>query len=266
MLTEPARQEGAYSRNSSGERAALMLVHGWIGSSALWDLMLPLLSPAYLVLAPDLPGHGGAETPPDFSFTLDGFSSFIEEAARAAGASSLILVGHSMGGAIALHHAFRHPESVRRLVLMDTPYRSRSLAWPNRLPFLEAALRAVSPFWGERTYARFIKSSVCKPERLPEEFLRRAAARAFLVDRRALIATTYLVRHLDLSREAAGVKMPVLVIHGEQDRSVKASEARRLCGLLRDADLRLVPDCGHCPNYEYPELVVRMLEEWLDGA
>ncbi len=259
------REEGLRGGNSEG-RDAIVLVHGWIGSSALWDLLLPLLSPGRRVLAPDLPGHGGAGIPPGFAFTLDGFAGFIRQLALAEGIGSMVLVGHSMGGMIALHYARQYPEEVARLVLIDTPHRSRSLAWPNRLPFLEAATFLASPFWREPTFARFIRSSVRHPESLPEDFLRRAAARASLVDRRALLATTHLVRHFDLSREAGEVVAPTMLIHGEHDRSVKLSEARRLCALLRNAVFRLIPDCGHCPIYEYPELVVDLIEEWLDGG
>ena len=254
---------GAEARKAvPGEAPALMLVHGWIGSSALWDLMLPLLSGRYRVLAPDLPGHGGAEIPPGFSFTLDDLSAFLARVAEEAGVESFTLVGHSMGGMIALHHAFLHPETVERLVLMDTPHRSRSLPWPARLPLLDAALSLVSRYWREPTFARLIRSSVRHPEKLPPPFLREAAARASRIDRGALLETTRMVRGFDLSAEARDVAVPTLVIHGDRDRSVKPSESRRLCGLLRNAELRVVPDCGHCPNYEYPELVVEMIEGW----
>lgn len=258
---------GAEARKAvAGEAPALMLVHGWIGSSALWDLMLPLLSGRYRVVAPDLPGHGGAEIPPGFSFTLDDLSAFLARVAEEAGVESFTLVGHSMGGMIALHHAFLHPETVERLVLMDTPHRSRSLTWPAKLPLLDGALRLVSRYWREPTFALLIRSSVRHPEKLPPDFLREAAARASRIDRRALLETTRMVRGFDLTAEARDVAAPTLIIHGDRDRSVKPSESRRLCGLLRNAELRVVQDCGHCPNYEYPELVVEMMEGWRRSA
>ncbi|MCR4399270.1 MAG: DNA recombination protein RmuC [Syntrophomonadaceae bacterium] len=69
----------AISYADEGEGDALLLVHGWIGSGALWDLMLPGLAAGFRVVAPDLPGHGDSGIPAGFSFDLAGFSRFLEQ-------------------------------------------------------------------------------------------------------------------------------------------------------------------------------------------
>ena len=257
---------GAYKNyKDNGEGQALLLVHGWIGSGALWDLMLPGLSEHYRVLAPDLPGHADSGIPEGFAFTLDGFSDFIEELRVASGLESMTLVGHSMGGSISIYYAAHHPERVSRLVLVDAISSTKALGWPVRLPLLEQLLRPYSRLWRKSTYARKIKNSVQHPESLPPEWLDRAATQASKLRREALLETTHLVRNLDLDEEVASISVPVLLFHGDHDKSVKLAEAYRLRDMFTDARLHVVPDCGHCPNYEYPELVNELILEFVGG-
>ncbi|MGQ9757121.1 MAG: alpha/beta fold hydrolase [Actinomycetota bacterium] len=250
-----------YTDEGRGE--ALILVHGWIGSGALWDLMVPELARDFRVVAPDLPGHGDSGIPGGFSFLLEGFSRFLEELREALDLPRFTLVGHSMGGCIALHYAARYPQRVPALVLIDTPSLSRSISWLARLPLLEWALGLVHRFWGPKMVAFSIRSSVRHPERLPSEWLRAAVVRACGLERRAFLETTRMLRHLDLEDELGRVDAPALLIHGEEDRSVKLPEAERLREALPRARLRVIPDCGHCPNYEYPGEVCGMIREFL---
>lgn len=256
----------AISYVDEGEGDALLLVHGWIGSGALWDLMLPGLVADFRVVAPDLPGHGDSGIPAGFSFDLAGFSRFLEQIRAVLGLGRPALVGHSMGGSICLHYAANYPGQVDKLALIDTPARAGALSWPARLPFLEYGLAAASLCWGPHLVSPLIRSSVTHPERLPRDWLRRAVAQASKLDRRALLETTRLVRHLDLERELTRVEAPALIIHGEEDGSVKPAEASRLREALPGARLRMLPDCGHCPNYEYPSEVNDMVREFLSGG
>jgi pimeloyl-ACP methyl ester carboxylesterase len=132
-----------------------------------------------------------------------------------------------------------------------------------RLPFLEQLLKPYSLLWRKSTYANKIKNSVQHPDRLPPDWLDRAATQASKLKREALLGTTHLVRNLDLSEEISAIEVPVLLLHGDNDKSVKLAEAHRLRDAFADARLHVVPDCGHCPNYEYPELVDELILEFL---
>lgn len=251
----------SYAERGDGD--VLLCVHGWIGSGALWERMLPGLSERFRVIAPDLPGHGDSGMPAGFSFTYPGFSRFLDGLLDALALPSVHLVGHSMGGSISLHYAGLYPHRVRKLVLIDTPSRSAALTWPAHLPFLEWGLGLVHPYWGPHIVAPMIKSSVRHPERLPRPWLQRAVGQGSKLRRRALLETTHLVRDFDLLPVLKRIEAPALVIHGDSDGSVKLSEALRLRDTLPDARLFVVPDCGHCPNYEYPELVSGLVTDFL---
>ena len=253
----------SYGDTGSGD--AVLLVHGWIGSGALWDLMVPGLSETFRVIVPDLPGHADSGIPAGFAFDLEAFSRFIEDMRLALDLPRLSLVGHSLGGCICLHYATRYPEGVRRLVLIDTLTRRETLTWPAKLPFIELFLGFLYLFWGPRVIAPMIKGSVRHPEALPPAFLDRATAQASKLAREALLKTTHQIRKRGLGLDLGKVAIPVLVIHGDSDRSVRPAEAYYLRDTLRDARLRLVPDCGHCPNYEYPDLVNGLIRDFLAG-
>ncbi len=259
--------DGAHvSYTDEGRGEALVLIHGWIGSAALWDLLIPELSSRFRVLAPDLPGHGDSGVPEGFSFDLEGFSGFLDGFRQAVGLQRFTPVGHSMGGCIAAHYAAHYPQRVSSLVLMDTPTRVRSIAWPARFPFVERILGLIHRFWGPRIAAFTIRSSVRHPERLPPGWLERAVAQACKLDRRAFLGTTRMLRHLDLRAILSEIEVPALLIQGERDRSVNPAEAFLLRDALPRPSLRLIADCGHCPNYEYPQEVGAMVKEFLAAS
>jgi pimeloyl-ACP methyl ester carboxylesterase len=251
------------SYTDSGDGQPLLLLHGWIGSGALWSLVAPWLSERFRVIVPDLPGHGDSSIPAGFAFDLDGFSRFIEDVRASLGLSILNLVGHSMGGSIAIYYASVFPQRVGRLVLIDSPASTKALNRQSRLPFLERLLGLVYPLWGPGIVTTLIKSSVRHPGSLPPDFLDAAVAQACLIKKEALVETTRLVRSLDLDRRVAAIEAPVLLIQGDRDPSVKPAEASRLLGMFGDARLHVVRDCGHCPNYEYPDQVVELIEGFM---
>ena len=254
----------SYADQGRGE--ALVLVHGWMGSGALWNLMTPWLSERFRVIVPDLPGHADSDIPDGFLFTLDGFAGFIEGLRLALDVPRVNLAGHSMGGSICIHYAARYPQGVDKLALIDTPGSIKALMWQARIPGLACLLGLIYPLWGPYITARMIKSSVRHPGKLPPDFLEGAVMQASLLSKRALQGTTRMLRDLDLYPELAAVRVPVLVIQGDHDPSVRPHEAERLCEALPDASLHVVPDCGHCPNYEYPDLVVGIVEDFLCGG
>ena len=254
----------SYSDHGRGE--AVFLVHGWIGSGALWSLMTPWLSERFRVVAPDLPGHADSDIPEGFAFTLEGFSAFLEDMRQELGLERVSLVGHSMGGCICVHYAASHPDAVERLALISTPGSAGALGWQARLPFAHRLAGLAYPLWGPRMAASLIKSSVRHPDKLPPDFLEGAVMQASLLRREALVGTTRMLGKLDLGPELAAIKAPVLIVQGDHDPSVKPSESERLGGVLDGARLHAIPDCGHCPNYAYPHLVVGLVEDFVRGV
>jgi pimeloyl-ACP methyl ester carboxylesterase len=149
-------------------------------------------------------------------------------------------------------------------VLIDSPSTSKVLPWPLKLPFLNKILAVYQPLRRKGSYRRMITSSVNHPERLPGEWLEKAVTQASKVDKTALIKTTMCIRGIDLEAELASIDLPVLVLWGDNDGSVKLDEAYHLRDSLADVRLEILPDCNHCPPYEYPELVNTLITDFIE--
>lgn len=111
------------------ERMTVLLLHGWAGTADLnWSHAYgPLAAAGYRVLAPDLPGHGAGAR--DTTFSLEAAADSAAQLVRSSGVARVVVVGHSMGGSIALLLARRHPELIAGLVLMAT-----QATWPGIPP------------------------------------------------------------------------------------------------------------------------------------
>jgi pimeloyl-ACP methyl ester carboxylesterase len=107
-----------YSVTGAGP-SALVLIHGWTCDSSYWSANVPDLAKHYRVLAVDLPGHGQSDPAPGYS--MDSFADAVSAAMNAEHIGKAALVGHSMGGAILLAFARRHPEQATALVAVDGP-------------------------------------------------------------------------------------------------------------------------------------------------
>jgi pimeloyl-ACP methyl ester carboxylesterase len=97
----------------------ILLIHGITGSSATWDEVIPFLSDRYTVVAPDLLGHGDSAKPRG-DYSLGAYASGIRDLMRAIGHNSATVVGHSLGGGVAMQVAYQFPEMCERLVLVSS--------------------------------------------------------------------------------------------------------------------------------------------------
>lgn len=95
----------------------VLALHGWLGRGADWAPVAARLGAAVRVVAPDLPGHGASDAPPE-AFTMDGAADGLAALLDAVGLERAVVAGYSMGGRLALHLALRHPGRVAGLVLV----------------------------------------------------------------------------------------------------------------------------------------------------
>src|SRR6059058_4457174 len=107
------------SYHRSGEGPLLVLVHGITSSSRAWERVLPLLAQHHTVIAPDLLGHGRSGKPRG-DYSLGAYASGIRDLLSILGIAKATIVGHSLGGGIAMQFAYQFPERVERLVLVDS--------------------------------------------------------------------------------------------------------------------------------------------------
>jgi len=246
------------SYRSAGRGPLLVLLHGIAGTSATWEGVIPRLSERHTVIAPDLLGHGDTGKPQG-DYSLGAYANAIRDLLEALGRESGTIVGHSLGGGIAMQFAYQFPERCDRLVLVSSGGLGREVhlllraaALPGAeavLPWLSAAgkhgvgrvvhalgrlgLRASADL--EETWRSFV--SLAEPE----------ARRAFLHTVRGIIDLGgQRVTATDRLYLAAG--LPTLIVWGELDPLIPVRHAREAHERIPGSRLEIFPGAGHFPH------------------
>ena len=250
-------RRGALVRTfEGGEGPPLLLVHGFGGAAWNFSELTPLLPGRRLVI-PDLPGHGASSPLP--APTLAGFADVLAEILD----EPMDVLGHSLGGVVALRLAERHPSLVRSLVLAaaagissSTRFAELTIALTGIIQPGRIAGRRVGLVARSRRLRRFVFEGF---EVANADLLTERAVHGFLrgptMHTDALGAGLALVAD-DPRRDLDRVRCPVLVLWGARDKQVPLEDgfeyARRL-----GAPLRVIADCGHLLIGERPDVCAR---------
>lgn len=259
------RRRGAEIRSfEGGEGPPLLLLHGFGGAAWNFSELVPLLSGRRLIV-PDLPGHGASTPLPAASIAA--FADVVAELLD----GPVDVLGHSMGGVVALRLAERHPSLVRRLVLAAPAGISSSTRLAEVLIVLAGVVKPAR-IAGRRVdriaHSRRLRRLVFGPlevsnadllsERAVHGFLRGAALHTDALS--AGLALAADDPRVDLER----VRCPVLVLFGGRDRQVPLDDGFEYARRLR-APLRVIADCGHLLIGERPDACARAVLEFTES-
>lgn len=252
----------------AGEGPPLVLVHGLSGAATNWTELAPLLAKRRRVLIPDLPGHGGSEPLPVAS-NLNGYADRVRHLAEQEGTLPATVVGHSLGGSIALRLAMRWPEDVSGVVLAGSAGINSATRWARFwIAFFGMVRpgRKIAPH--RRTVARrgllrylvFGYWGASDPPALSDRAVEGLLAGPEL-HTDTISAGRALVRD-DPRVDLDGVRCPCLVLWGARDRQVPIDDAFEYARRLR-ARLRVIADCGHLLVAERPDACLHAIEDFL---
>lgn len=246
-----------------GSGHPLVLIHGHGGCWQWWLRNIPVLARHGRVIALDLPGFGQSEP-------IDADAVFDEQVATVVGLLDCLsltastVVGHSMGGLVALKIASEHPGRVSDLVLVDAGGANLER---KRLRFLLVAFRAFNAVfsapWVPLTFAR--RSWLRRILFAPAVRDHRSLSRSLALEVVPRMAPPGFVRSMESAAVAVGeatpenVVCPCLVVWGGRDRILPVSTGHLLASKISDSRLAVVDDVGHCVMFEAPEQFNRML-------
>ena len=253
----------AYRDEGTGE--VLLLVHGMGGSSNTWSGVIPLLAKKYRVIAPDLLGHGESDKPRG-DYSVGAFAVLLRDLLDALDIPRVTVIGHSLGGGIAMQFAHQHRQYCERIVLIssggfgdDVGRVLRLLSLPGSelvLPVIASrpailAGNAVRALMGSSDRFKARPSLSNRDNR--QAFLRTLRS---VVDFRgqAVCALNRLGFH--------GV-LPALIISGDEDRVIPVEHARAAHRMLPDSRLHLLSGVHHHPPTERPETVARLIDDFI---
>jgi pimeloyl-ACP methyl ester carboxylesterase len=216
---------------------AVVLVHGLGGRAEDWlNLAHYLVKAGYRVYLPDLPGYGRSERPAEFSYSVRDEAEAVVGFLDVMGLKQVDLGGWSMGGIIAQHVAFRHPEQVRRLML----FASVGL---NRAPIFDVRLfTPTTPAELDQLDALLMPHPPKVPGFVAQDILRISKDRAWVVHRALNSMRTGQDATDNLLPQ---LRMPVLIVWGAADRITPLELGETMHRLVPQSELDVVPGCGH---------------------
>jgi pimeloyl-ACP methyl ester carboxylesterase len=266
--------------------ARVLLVHGLGGHTISWEPVGKGLADRLqaTVTAVDLPGFGRTRLPAGRRATMGTHGRLLRALLERSGPA--VVMGNSMGGALGIGLAARHPGLVRALVLVD-PALPRPAGNPAQWTFMARLAPTIVPQLGSRVLAA--RARLLGPERLVDQMLGLTlcqpdrldpALRARLID----LATTrqsfpeapaayaesaralfwYLTRNM--RADEARVTAPTLIVHGERDQLVPVAAARALAARRPEFTLEVIDDCGHVPQLEVPDQFLAAAIPWVAAA
>lgn len=263
------------SYRMGGEGQALVLIHGVTSSAETWAPVAPHLAERFTVVAPDLLGHG-LSAKPRGDYSMGAYASGLRDLLVTVGIERATIVGHSLGGGIAMQFAYQFPERCERLVLVSSGGLGRSVH-----PLLRAATLPGSEFvlpllTSTRVLAagRRLSSVVDRVGlRLPTDTLKIARGHASLADPEAREA---FIQTLRASIGAGGqrvdardrlylaAEMPTLLVWGRRDAIIPVRHGLRAAELIPGSRIEVIERAGHFAHIDAPLHFVRVVEDFID--
>ncbi len=225
----------------------ILLIHGSGVSARYWGAQLRGLAGHARVLAPDLPGHG--ESDPGDAADVEQYADVVALALDALAAGPVVAVGHSLGGAIAMSLAARRPHLTSALVLLSSCTRlpDSGGAVERLLTALPGPVRKLV-FFSIARRILFAPGASSEAVRLGMREIRACPPDTIARDVR-------IAKAMDLTNEAAALRLPTLVLCGSLDRVTPPALSEQLAGVIAGSRLTIIPGAGHMLPLEVPDRV-----------
>lgn len=233
-----------------GRGRPLLFLHGNLGCTLWWKKLFAVLPGEWPLYAMDFPGCGNSDQ------SKKGYS--IEELARSVQAfihsfkwRKVDVVGHSMGGIIALQLGLIAPERVSRLMLVD-PAPADGLQFTPEM----AEILAQMGTGREGIRKGFMTAA---PTIDPDPFFESLVDKALLTDFRFVVEAAQWIQHVDLIPRLTDLQIPVLVLWGEKDPVIALEDLKRTSSAIKNSKLVVLDGIGHCAPIEAPDILAEHL-------
>jgi pimeloyl-ACP methyl ester carboxylesterase len=249
-----SERAGRTDATAPTDAVEVVLIHGLGASAAIWDSLKPFLGGAYRIFAYEIHGHG--TTKPLADPTIDGEATALAAWLDAHQVERPILVGHGLGGMIAMHYTFHHPDRVARLVVIDTA--------PRQLASSELKASVAQQLLED--YDRFVASHYVAIS-TDEEICRRAVDMALRTDSTSFVSLLLSSFDWDLTELLAQSPVPMLVIGSDAYLPDPEHEDQILAaygfGGAQNLSFRRIEGTGHYLMLEKPTYVASVIQVWL---
>src|SRR5690349_9982742 len=265
------------SYRCGGDGPLLVLIHGITSSSASWEAVLPELAEHFTVVAPDLLGHGQSDKPAG-DYSLGSHACLVRDLMLALGHEHATVVGHSLGGSVAMQVAYQFPDLVGRLVLVASGGLGREVSLFLRAVTLPGA-ELVLPLIASRpvldagaVVSRALGRIGLRAGSDLAEIARGIASLNELGARRAFVHTARSVIDTGGQRVDArdrlylAAAVPSLLVWGAGDPIIPAAHGRRAHELMPGSTLEVFEGAGHFPHLDDPQAFTRLLRSFVGST
>ncbi len=259
----------------AGEGPVILLVHGITSDSRTWERVMPGLARAHTVIAVDLPGHGESEKPRG-DYSLGAHACCLRDLLLALGHDSATLVGHSLGGGIAMQFAYQFPDMCERLVLVDSGGLGKEVSLLLRAASLPGSELVLPLLAASRLLdaGAFIGGALGRVGlRLGTDLEQIARGHATLGDAEARAAFLHTLRAvIDIGGQRINAsdrlylaeQVPFLLIWGARDSIIPLSHGEATHEALKGSELAVLERSGHFPQLDEPELFLEHLLDFME--
>jgi len=263
------------SYRMAGDGPTILLIHGIAGSSTTWRAVMPALAQHYTVIAPDLLGHGHSAKPRG-DYSLGAYASGIRDLLAVLGKERVTLVGHSLGGGVAMQFAYQFPDWAQRLVLVASGGLGKEVS---------PLLKAVTLPGAEYLLPLLLHRRIREAGEWPGAVARRVGWRpsdtmaevwrsyTTLTDRHGQMAFIHTIRSvIDIAGQRVSAHdrlylaaaVPTLIVWGDHDRIIPVAHAYRAAEAIPNARLEVFEGAGHFLPWRDADRFLAVLEDFLE--
>ena len=263
----------------AGSGPALLLIHGVGDNSTTWNTVQAKLAQRFTVIAPDLLGHGQSDKP-RADYSVAAYANGMRDLLSVLEIDKVTVVGHSLGGGVAMQFAYQFPQLVERLIMVGAggvtkdvnvalrfaslPMGGEALALlrlPGVLPAIQFAGKVAGTVLGSTRIGRDLPDVLRILRDLPEPTASAAFTRTLraVVDWRGQVVTM-------LDRCYLTESVPVQLIWGEQDAVIPVSHALMAHSAMPGSRLEIFKRSGHFPFHDDPDRFVEVVEQFIDST
>ena len=264
----------SFSYTDSGSGPVLLFIHGLLGSQRQWTHLVDRLDDGHRVVVPDLFGHGESAKPMG-DYSLGGHAATLRDLLDRLGIERVTLVGHSLGGGIAMVFSYLFPERVERLVLVASGGLGREVSPLLRsatLPGAEYVLPVLASGWMRERIAsagRLLGSVGLRPGSDLTQVWQGFTSLGDADTRRAFLATTRAV--IDPGGQSVtahdylpeATPLPTLVVWGTRDRMIPAWHAAAATASIEGCRVELFAGAGHFPHLDDPDRFADLVRDFM---
>ncbi len=256
----------------AGQGPPVILLHGFGACAYSWRYLIPALAAEHRVITIDLKGYGLSDKPADGKYAVSDQADLVANFISRQNLHDLVLIGHSMGGGVALMTYFQvreeNPGRIKRLVLIDSAGYPQKMPWFIRLAKIPGVNGVVTRLLSPRFAAALVlKKCYYNKDKISEEQIDTYAYYGSLPGAPEAVSQTaeqIVPENMEaVTAQYKTISVPVLIIWGREDEVVPLEVGRNFKRDIPDSELVILPKCGHIPQEEEPQKTTQRITTFM---